>query len=192
MKSKFVYTLEELSVDDDIIQQYEIGIVIDETKKEYLINFVVGDRVVYVSKKYVKSFNPLETGDGYPKKVCNVCHRYLDTSLFSRNQNGKGDRIIRRPSCDDCRKIIDGVNMTAAEKRKWNRVKPNLEIFECPICKKRTIPGLTSKVVLDHNHNTGKGRGWICDSCNTGIGRFKDEVKLLESAIEWIKLDKKS
>ena len=192
MKSNFVYTKEELKVDKDIIKQYEVGIVIDETNSEYLVNFVVGNRKVYVSKDYMVKFNPLQTGDGYPKKVCNVCHRYLDTELFSRNQNGKGDRIIRRPSCDDCRKVIDGVSMTAEEKKRWNKVKPELEIFECPICKKRTIPGLTSKVVLDHNHNTGKARGGICDSCNTGIGRFKDEVKLLERAIEWIENDENS
>ena len=61
-----------------------------------------------------------------------------------------------------------------------------MEIFECPICKKRTIPGLTSKIVLDHNHSTGKVRGWICDSCNTGIGRFKDDTKLLEEAIKYL------
>ena len=52
---------------------------------------------------------------------------------------------------------------------------------------KKTIPGLTSKVVLDHDHKTGKGRAWICDSCNTGLGRFKDDIELLESAIQYLK-----
>lgn len=109
-----------------------------------------------------------------------------------KNQNGKGDRTVRRPSCNDCRRVIDGVNMSAAEKRKWNKIKPNMEVFECPICHKRTIPGLTSKVVLDHNHKTGLGRGWICDSCNTGIGRFKDEIELLKSAINFLETDSSS
>ena len=52
---------------------------------------------------------------------------------------------------------------------------------------KITIPGVTSKVVLDHDHNTGKPRAWICDSCNTGLGRFKDRVELLQNAIDYLK-----
>ncbi|WP_230380692.1 endonuclease domain-containing protein [Helicobacter pylori] len=39
----------------------------------------------------------------------------------------------------------------------------------------------------DHNHDTGQGREWICDSCNTGLGRFKDNPKFLEKVIEYLK-----
>jgi transcription elongation factor Elf1 len=60
------------------------------------------------------------------------------------------------------------------------------DTFECPICGKRTIAGITSKVVLDHDHETGEARAWICDSCNTGIGRFKDDVALLQRAIKFL------
>ena len=49
------------------------------------------------------------------------------------------------------------------------------------------VPGVTSKVVLDHNHITGKPRAWICDSCNTGLGRFKDDIKTMEDAIAYLK-----
>ena len=72
------------------------------------------------------------------------------------------------------------------EKRKWEKDKPNKVPFECPICGKRTIAGITCKVVLDHNHQTGKVRGWVCDSCNTGIGRFKDDTELIKKAIKYV------
>lgn len=183
--NKFVYILEKL----DEIKQYEVGIITGETKDSFKIIFVVENCEKTVSKNQIRQFNPLETGDLYSKKVCNVCHRLLDTTQFSKNQNGKNNRLVRRPSCDDCRKIIDGVAMPIAEKRKWDKIKPHMEIFDCPICHKRTIAGLTSKVVLDHCHITGLGRGWICDSCNTGLGRFKDNIKLLKSAIQFIKED---
>lgn len=62
------------------------------------------------------------------------------------------------------------------------KIKPNMKIWTCPICKKTTIPGLTGKVVCDHNHKTGHPRAWICDSCNTGSGRFKDDITLLKNA----------
>ena len=68
----------------------------------------------------------------------------------------------------------------------WNKNKPQYVPFECPICAKRTIAGVTSKVVLDHNHRNGEARGWVCDSCNTGIGRFKDDIELIKRAIKFI------
>jgi hypothetical protein len=40
---------------------------------------------------------------------------------------------------------------------------------------------------LDHNHETGKFRGWLCDNCNTGIGKLGDTVEGLERAIAYLK-----
>ncbi len=62
--------------------------------------------------------------------------------------------------------------------------------FECPICGKGSIPGITANLVIDHDHETGKARDWLCDSCNTGLGRFKDKIELLEIAIEYLKKHK--
>lgn len=148
-KSKFVYAKTEI----ENVKQYEIGIIDEENEDTFSVNFIVENKKIIVNKNQVELFNPLETGDLFPKKVCNICHRLLNTELFAKNQNGKGDRTVRRPSCNDCRRVIDGVNMSAAEKRKWNKIKPNMEVFECPICHKRTIPGLTSKVVLDQKRD---------------------------------------
>jgi hypothetical protein len=47
--------------------------------------------------------------------------------------------------------------------------------------------GITGNLVKDHDHKTGKAREWICDSCNTGLGRFKDDVKLMQIAIDYLK-----
>ena len=183
---KFAYIKNEIKTKDCVISKFSVGIIEAENTNFYTINFVVGNSLVDIAKSEVEIFNPLEVGDLFPFKVCNVCHKFLPTQNFSKNQNGKGDRTIRRPSCDGCRKIIDGKNLSSKDKREWEKSKPNLDIFICPICHKKTIPGLTSKVVLDHNHKTGKPRAWICDSCNTGIGRFKDEVELLKNAIKYL------
>lgn len=132
-------------------------------------------------------FDVAKTGDEFPKKICNICHKLLDTTKFARNQNNIR-RPVRRPSCQECRKTLEGVSPTPREKRKWlsAKPKPHNEPFECPICGKRTIAGVSSKVVLDHDHRTGKVRGWICDSCNTGIGRFKDDTELMKRAIRYV------
>ena len=33
---------------------------------------------------------------------------------------------------------------------------------------------------------TGKVRGFLCESCNTGIGRFDDDIEILKKAIHWL------
>jgi hypothetical protein len=40
---------------------------------------------------------------------------------------------------------------------------------------------------IDHNHQTGKVRGLLCISCNTGIGLLQDSPEVLSSAAEYIK-----
>ena len=64
---------------------------------------------------------------------------------------------------------------------------PKHSIFICPICEKRTIVNITANLVRDHDHQTGMGRDWICDSCNTGLGRFKDNIKFFERIIQYLK-----
>jgi len=49
-----------------------------------------------------------------------------------------------------------------------------------------SIAGITANLVKDHNHQTGAGREWICDSCNTGLGRFKDDINLLHKVIQYL------
>ena len=79
--------------------------------------------------------------------------------------------------------------MPASEKRRASVTKPK-GIWECPICKKKQIVEMmASPPRMDHDHATGKFRDWICDSCNTGLGRFKDDISTLNTAIEYLKKD---
>jgi RNase P subunit RPR2 len=188
-KKIFVCIEKDINVNGTILKKHSVGIIENIGTKESKINFIWFKEPIIISNNDFKVFDPLKTGDLFHKKVCNVCHRLLDTEDFAKNQNGKGNRPIRRPSCEDCRKIIDGINASPKEKKEWEKNKPELEFFSCPICHKTTIPGLTSKIVLDHSHKDGHIRGWICDSCNTGIGRFKDDIILLENAIKFLKTD---
>ena len=154
----------------------KIGYIKDGQVFDLSHNPLLVDKIEYI--------NPDDYGDSKEEKICNLCHRILPTDQFQKNQNGKDNRQVRRPSCNDCRKKIDGIGMDPNDKKLWK--KPYLEPFTCPICIKTTIPGLTSKVVLNHDHATGKITGWLCDSCNTGLGRFKDSVDVLKSAIYYL------
>jgi len=186
-KNKFVIAKKKIRLSDKLsLEKNDVGIFKSATKDGALIFFIKVWQEVELNKDDFRVFNVNKTGDAFSKKICNVCHKLLDTNIFAKNQNAINNRSVRRPSCVDCRKHLEGVNMSAKTKAEWAKKKPQSVPFECPICAKRTIAGITSKVVLDHDHRNGEARGWVCDSCNTGIGRFKDDVELMKRAIKYI------
>ena len=187
LTDKFVIAKRDIeSTSGVLVQKDDVGIIEFESKESSSIFFIRIWQKVTLNKNDFEIFDAKKTGDGFPKKICNICHKLLSTAEFARNQNAINNRPVRRPSCKECRKQLEGKDTTPKAKLEWSKNKPQNEPFECPICGKRTIAGITSKVVLDHNHRTGEVRGWICDSCNTGIGRFKDDVELIKRAIKYL------
>ncbi len=135
----------------------------------------------------VDKLNVLETGDKYARKICNVCHCLYPVERFARNQNNVHG-VVRRPSCMKCRTDIDKRAPKSSQARRMEKHRPAKGIpFKCPICQKRSIAGVTAKVVADHNHHTGNIRDFICDSCNTGLGRFKNGENYLLNAISYLR-----
>lgn len=53
---------------------------------------------------------------------------------------------------------------------------------KCAICGKEANDNLRA----DHNHQTGKMRGLLCDNCNWGLGNFKDNTVYLQNAIDYL------
>jgi hypothetical protein len=39
---------------------------------------------------------------------------------------------------------------------------------------------------LDHCHETGEFRGFLCNNCNVGLGKFKDDPVILINAIAYL------
>jgi len=186
--NKFVVAKKGIVVPGDVVvEKNDVGVIKSEIKNHASVFFIRIWKQVDLDKKDFEIINVKKTGDGFPKKICNVCHKLKRTTEFAKNQNAKNNRAVRRPSCRSCRVKMEGVAVSRTDRIEWLKKKPNNEPLECPVCKKRTIAGITSKVVLEHDHHTGRPGGWICDSCNTGLGRFKDDIKLLESAIEFLK-----
>jgi Recombination endonuclease VII len=56
----------------------------------------------------------------------------------------------------------------------------------CPdVCE---LPGCTQKATcLDHDHETKKFRGWLCNKHNRSLGLFGDSIKGLENALEYLR-----
>ena len=187
-KSKFVVVKKNVVTPQEImVEKSDVGFLKSENKNHASIFFIRIWKQVELSVSDFEQIDVRKTGDGFSKKICNVCHKLKKTTDFAKNQNAKNNRSVRRPSCRECRVKMEGTGVSRTDRIEWLKKKPHNEPFECPVCKKRTIAGVTSKVVLEHDHRTGKPGGWICDSCNTGLGRFKDDIELLKGAIKFLK-----
>lgn len=58
----------------------------------------------------------------------------------------------------------------------------------CAICKQtNTKKGRSTRLVVDHDHDTGKIRGLLCDHCNRALGLLKDSTVALESALAYLR-----
>jgi len=50
----------------------------------------------------------------------------------------------------------------------------------CAIC------GLKNRVVIDHDHATGKFRGLLCNGCNTMLGMAQEDENILRAAASYL------
>jgi len=116
-------------------------------------------------------------------KRCSSCRQILPIEKFGKN---KSKSMGRACTCKECLK---------AHSAKMKELHSKHKIPEghvCPICQKSAeelySPGMGNKTPfrLDHNHSTGEFRGFLCDSCNTGLGKFRDDPELLAKAIDYL------
>lgn len=137
--------------------------------------------------------------------LCRVCKEDKPMDRFTfREDTGK-----YRTDCKDCintrRRELKSYKKWAAKNkehlRKYDRnyrlkVKYgiNSEIYDkmledqdhrCCICRSDTPDG-SGNFHVDHCHTTGKVRGLLCHHCNTGIGSLKDDVDILQKAIDYL------
>ena len=149
---------------------------------------VIGENADYLlDNSCLHPIDPKKTGKGFGKKICNICHVLKEHSAFEPNQTDASGNITTRPSCRVCRRNIDRIPAAPAAKKAAEKRRPKKgTLWQCPICRKRSIVGVTAKVVLDHNHSDGAPRDFLCDSCNTGLGRFKNGGNFLKNAIAYL------
>jgi hypothetical protein len=169
-------------------EKSSIGLIeeIDNKNQEAVVYLVGLNERWIVPLAELQAVDVKNTGDKHSKKICNTCHRLLPTTKFARNQNNVHG-VVRRPACEQCRTDIDKRAPKSSQAKKMEKTRPAKgSLFQCPICERRSIVGVTAKIVADHNHHTGNIRDFICDSCNTGLGRFKNGQNHLHNAIRYL------
>jgi hypothetical protein len=97
---------------------------------------------------------------------------------YSRQYNNKYYKI--RKVKDLCKKY----NITLEQ---YNEIVNKYD-GKCHICKSEESRKGFNDLCIDHCHDTLKVRGLLCNSCNVGLGCFKDNPELLKKAIDYLSL----
>jgi hypothetical protein len=61
----------------------------------------------------------------------------------------------------------------------------------CLLCHKKQKCGKRQRLYVDHDHTTGKFRGLLCFSCNSMLGFAKDNIEVLQEAIQYLQAQHK-
>jgi hypothetical protein len=103
-------------------------------------------------------------------RVCSKCNTRKPLQDFYKDRDGHSLK------CKICNYRINKIT-----KNLHKTAPPRPQACEC--CGKVS----DSPLVLDHDHETGKFRGWICAKCNLGLGRLGDTIESLMRAVEYLK-----
>jgi hypothetical protein len=113
----------------------------------------------------------------YLANVCKPCNR------LSNNDNyGKTHKDKRKLTYRD-KYLIYTYGITEDE---YNEILLN-QGNGCAICGSTvSLHKQTQRLSVDHDHITNEVRGILCHACNTGLGYFRDNTELLQSAIRYL------
>ena len=128
-------------------------------------------------------------------KVCVECKQEKELSIeyfeiWYRSSTGKDPRYAN--SCKVCRRKSGNI----IKEYKMNNPLP--DNYDCPICNKNEEQILEetgsyqhssvnrSLFNVDHDHKTGKVRGWICTYCNNMLARSRDNPETLRNGAKYL------
>jgi len=123
-------------------------------------------------------------------RVCTKCNILKPASEYSLSRDKRSFGGVSMRS--DCRVCMEKRKYKAFIKKTYNFSYDEYEdMFDkqdgkCAICESKMGNSKTSRLFVDHCHDTLKVRGLLCGNCNHGLGHFKDSPKLLQRAIKYL------
>ena len=119
-------------------------------------------------------------------KECRLCKNEKAASEFyvakkvQHHSNHKSKNTLKVYYDNRCKECCISLEKEKIALKKRHRY-PESNVCDCCgiIC--------TEKLVFDHCHDKLKWRGWLCRSCNVGIGMLGDNISGLKRAIKYLK-----
>lgn len=125
-------------------------------------------------------------------KKCSKCKEIKDKSMFYKHK-GRPDGYYSQ--CKPCAELSKTKEMkqNGALRFRYNITIKDYEKTllkqnkKCAICGADEPGYQRSYFCVDHDHASGKIRGLLCYACNLGLGKFKDSIEILKSAIKYLR-----
>ncbi len=146
---------------------------------------VTRKQAIAAGEKYYFTGEPCKRGHVDPRLVsnnaCRSCTRLLAAAWVAKNPE-KVKAKERRYRLANQQAVTNKIR-----ERSWKRqgfpapTRPAPAVCECCL---RAHPRTLN---LDHCHETGIFRGWLCWDCNSSIGKLGDSVPALENALSYLK-----
>jgi hypothetical protein len=120
---------------------------------------------------------------------CKTCRqedgkkRYYDLKVTGEFQAKNREDYIKRRKWLKLRKVY-GIS----QEQYWAMVEAQGN--KCAICKKPETEIYRGKVLalsVDHDHKTGKVRGLLYRKCNIAIGRFREDLTVIQNALDYLR-----
>ena len=105
------------------------------------------------------------------RKICSYCGKRKNCKSFPKHSMYKDNLDSRCRSCIKKQIKVRG--------KLHKKAPPHPELCEC--CQRVPL-----KWVLDHDHSDDSFRGWVCDRCNTGIGKLGDNLEGIIKAVNYL------
>lgn len=128
-------------------------------------------------EKPLDNFGFQKKGKKWLKSWCKQCH-----ADFGKIYRQRAERKL----IDYERTRIVNINKygISVEEREKMLIAQN---GSCKICNK-SEKEFAKNLAIDHCHITGRVRGLLCVNCNSGLGKFMDDINLLNEAIKYLSI----
>lgn len=120
---------------------------------------------------------------------CKDCRRAYERARYERNRKRRNQqsREWRQAHKDRCAVLGRRKHLARCFSLTPDQYGAILKAQRgiCAICGRpetRTLHGKVTSLCVDHDHETGKTRGLLCQACNTGLGNFEDSLERLSAA----------
>lgn len=113
--------------------------------------------------------------------VCNTLKPNTEFSFYKDRLTNNGYRLMVNTNCRSCAQVRS--KERTAIKKKFKDLTAPAFGTACECCGK----SVHRNWQLDHDHETGEFRGWLCKQCNTGLGNLGDTLESLTLAVEYLK-----
>lgn len=151
--------------------------------------FVIENNVKLPDKKFCKNGHEKTPENIDKRNRCKICYHNSCKTWRDKNRDkkNKDHREYYHNNKEKVTKVIETSRLKRQYGMTFEKYDEMLSAQNnvCAICGNNETEN--KKFAIDHDHVTNKIRGLLCHKCNRGLGSFKDDIQILQNAVNYLK-----